>query len=865
LNIVQNLYSINIGILLFCLFSALGLVVKNIERKYNIYYVFLVAIVIGSFVAAIFQQNSNISISHYTFWQKIYNSFLILEAVSLILLISELTGFKAPRIRSLLMVPVAVFFVINPFRPFGLYFDNISAINLIRLPFGITYNTPDKVNSIYISIVSVYVLIFLIFVIYSLRFAFKNNRKGNAVLVISSFLPVILLLLIANFFYQSNKDISGFGDLIYDFSLFFLAVSIGFKNFRDVLRSGNIANSLRKSEESYRLLFENMEEGFTLNLIITGNSGKAVDFRFLDANTAFENLIGFKRIDFIGKTYRDLFPDLNPSRIENYGLVTLKGLPYKEEFYSDAIKKYLRVRAFYHHKDHFAVMYEDITEQKIAEASLRNSEKQFSDLMAALPDIVFIHKDGKIIYANQTAITFSGYPLDELVGANIINFIAPEYRDIIIQNIQLRNAGEEIDDFECNFILKSGVVRTYIVRGTNTLYNNEPVALTILFDITDRLEAEKKLRESEQKFKALSDSTPVAILVYQYDKFIYANPAAESMSGYSNEELIGMNYWHIVAPEYLQPLKERGLKRQSGEKLSPIIDFKVITKSGSVKWASLAGSQIVFSGQPAVLLSVIDISERKNIENALRESEQMYRQVNERLSKINAEKDKMFSIISHDLRGPFHGILGLTNILMDVNLQVSYQDIRTMSRNLHESATKIYELIENLLEWSRLQQGVVLFNPVLLNLAALIDKNINTLNGLALRKEINVINNISSSFNILADEEMVNIVIRNLLSNALKFSYRKGSISFSAAESENGFIQISVIDSGVGISEYFLEKLFRIDEKVSKKGTEGEPSTGLGLILCKEFVEKNNGKIWAESIENSGSTFYFTIPKSPDN
>jgi len=169
------------------------------------------------------------------------------------------------------------------------------------------------------------------------------------------------------------------------------------------------------------------------------------------------------------------------------------------------------------------------------------------------------------------------------------------------------------------------------------------------------------------------------------------------------------------------------------------------------------------------------------------------------------------------------------------------------------------------LEWSRFQQGLIKFNPIPLNLTSLIDRNISILNELANRKEITVLNNIPSFYSILADEEMFNIVIRNLLSNALKFSFRQGCIRFSAIESDNEMIQISVNDTGTGISPIILAKLFHIDEKVSKTGTEGEPSSGLGLILCKEFVEKHNGKIWVESIENSGSTFYFSIPKYSKN
>ena len=179
---------------------------------------------------------------------------------------------------------------------------------------------------------------------------------------------------------------------------------------------------------------------------------------------------------------------------------------------------------------------------------------------------------------------------------------------------------------------------------------------------------------------------------------------------------------------------------------------------------------------------------------------------------------------------------------------------------MKESANNLYKLLENLLAWTQIQKGAISFTPEELDLSVLVTQNIDSITQTILKKEISINSNISHSVKINADEKMINSVLRNLLSNAVKFTQRGGKILISAKPAESDMIEISVNDSGIGMAEALAEKLFKMSEKVGRRGTEGEESTGLGLLLCKEFVEKHNGRIWAESQEGKGSTFYFTIP-----
>jgi len=237
---------------------------------------------------------------------------------------------------------------------------------------------------------------------------------------------------------------------------------------------------------------------------------------------------------------------------------------------------------------------------------------------------------------------------------------------------------------------------------------------------------------------------------------------------------------------------------------------------------------------------------------------------NELLSKVNTEKDKFFSIIAHDLKSPFSGFMGLTKELAENYQHFESEDIKEYATNLQESAVNLYKLLENLLEWSRIQRGVTQFNPDTCNINFIIKQNINIQFEVARQKDIELINNVPENVYAQIDVSMINTVIRNLMSNSIKFTPRGGKIEINTKSTKNklgnDLLEISIKDNGIGMNEKIKNNLFKIDEKVSRPGTENEPSSGIGLLLCKEFVEKHNGEIWVESKENEGSTFFFTIP-----
>ena len=229
------------------------------------------------------------------------------------------------------------------------------------------------------------------------------------------------------------------------------------------------------------------------------------------------------------------------------------------------------------------------------------------------------------------------------------------------------------------------------------------------------------------------------------------------------------------------------------------------------------------------------------------------------LSIANASKDKFFSIIAHDLKSPFNALFGLTDFLIGSWDEIDEATKLELITDLQHSSKVTYNLLQNLLEWSRSQTGNIKIEAIEFDAAKIIAENVDILDGQAENKQIKVENGVQEETLCYADVNMISTVFRNIISNALKFTHKKGKIEIGVAKtpSHNEFF---VKDNGIGMDEDTLSKLFKITEKVKRNGTADEEGTGLGLILCKEFIEKNEGSIRVESTVNEGTSFYITVP-----
>lgn len=251
--------------------------------------------------------------------------------------------------------------------------------------------------------------------------------------------------------------------------------------------------------------------------------------------------------------------------------------------------------------------------------------------------------------------------------------------------------------------------------------------------------------------------------------------------------------------------------------------------------------------------------DKQLLEKKVNEQTSELTQKNQELQTTNLEKDKLFSIIAHDLRGPFSSFLGLTQIMSEELSSFTMEEIKSFAENMNNSARHLFSLLENLLQWSRMQQGAISFRPQSVLLSSVTHDNMGWLTQSALEKEITLNITIPKEMSVVADVNMLQTVLRNLVSNAIKFTPKGGLVSISARDMREN-IEISVKDSGIGMNEEIQANLFKLKTSIGRSGTEGEPSTGLGLMICKELVELHGGKIVVISSEAKGSEFIIQIP-----
>lgn len=412
------------------------------------------------------------------------------------------------------------------------------------------------------------------------------------------------------------------------------------------------------------------------------------------------------------------------------------------------------------------------------------------------------------------------------------------------------------------------------------------------FDNLLQCESEEEIKEIYKRFEKLfSRANAVKILVEpEFGQIVDANAKACEFYGYSYHELLQKKITEInklseneVLEEYSKQQQEKRdyfINKQlvKGNRIVPVeIRSLLLKRNGrdlflfliheinadsatpiEVKLENTEEKSINKSDSGKLMFAEdLDVIEKYATElilltKKLSESEQ-------KLRELNLSKDRFFSIISHDLKNSFTAILGLSRLLSSDNYNSNLESVKETSALIFQSSQKLYTLLENLLEWARLQRDEIKFGPSSFNIYEVAEDIIGLFNLKIKQKNIALQNNIEKELVINADQNMIKTVLRNLISNAINFTQSGGNITLNST-SNNSKAEISVTDSGIGIAQENIGKLFRIDQKFIGQNTEGEKGSGLGLILCKEFIEKNHGKIRVESEFGKGTSFIFSLP-----
>lgn len=377
-----------------------------------------------------------------------------------------------------------------------------------------------------------------------------------------------------------------------------------------------------------------------------------------------------------------------------------------------------------------------------------------------------------------------------------------------------------------------------------------------------RKNAERVLKESEEKYrKIVNKSTDVVWTQDLSFNTTYMSQSIERILGYTVDEYLSLPVEKRL-PKVSMPIVARNLKENLQKIKNGEVEVETHTfifemlhkhKNGKLIWGEVSCSFLYDDDKNITGIHGItrDVSSRKEAELIIKEQ-------NEELIKLNEDKDKFMSILAHDLKNPFNALLGLSRLLLE---NIRKYDISTIEKQvsvMNYTANKTYNLLEDILLWSKAQSGKIVFQPEKINLWELCQSIKEENNNRTRSKDIALQINISRKLNVFTDANLLKTVMRNLISNAIKFTPKGGTIEVDAKEAEND-IMVSVSDTGVGIAEDILPELFNIAKEYMTKGTDKEEGTGLGLQICKEFVGKMGGEIWVESELGKGSIFKFSL------
>lgn len=535
----------------------------------------------------------------------------------------------------------------------------------------------------------------------------------------------------------------------------------------------------------------------------------------------------------------------------------------------------------------------DITIQRAEQEALRKSKNELSSLLSSMDDLVFIvNKMGKCQYVAPTQTDFLLNPGKESEDKYLKDFVDPEFETRFTTSI--RRSIEEKITVSIDFPKKIRNREFWFEAKISPLSKNK--AIVVARDITDRISTDNvnkvmlnvaravnttdnlddlfnfihaeisKILDTKNFFIALFDATKHTLeLPYfrdEKDEFDHF-PAEKTLS-----ELVIRKKRNMLLHEMeIMKMAEEGLINIVGSVArvwlgiplmveGEVLGLMVVQNYDNEDAIRKEHMQLLEMISPQVSLSI----RRKQSEQKLRESEQQLRESNQ-------TKDRFFNIIAHDLKNPFNAIIGFTSLLSDEWNEFDDEDKISMINSIKSSSENAYELLMNLLDWSRLQVGKISFKPEFIDLLTLVNLNFSLLRTAADKKRIKLISTGICNKLVWADQNMIKTVIRNLLTNAIKFTPENGTITVDCMKDEKlpGMVVMSIRDNGMGIPEVDLKQLFSLSNQASRTGTDGESGTGIGLILCKDFIEKNHGKIWAESETGKWSTFYIALPTRPLN
>jgi PAS domain S-box-containing protein len=494
----------------------------------------------------------------------------------------------------------------------------------------------------------------------------------------------------------------------------------------------------------------------------------------------------------------------------------------------------------------------DITDRRKTEIELVNSEKKFREIFNAFPDIFFMaDPEGVILEISPSVSTITGFLPKEIIGVGSHKFYAGNEWDKIAVEL---GDNSMLNDFNTKLVTKDNRVIDcslnikVIPEGENDIAG----FVGVIRDISERRKMELAIKESERKFRSIFNAFIDVYYRLSMDGVILEITPSVEYIGFTREELIGTQIENLYPKDLDQSLLYKKLATEG-----QVTDYDIVMLTKDKRKINCAvTARVLYDDEkkPLMIEGVVrDISERVETHRILKKSEKD-------LKKSNKTKEKILSIIGHDLLGPIGTNKGITDLIVNEAERLSKDKIIELITSLKPSIDSTYTMVENLLSWARIQRKVIEYNPTPAYIKPLVDECFSLYNVHAKSKSIELRFKGSDDLSAFYDEHQVNIILRNLISNALKFTDFGGQVNVIMKEN-NGLAEISVSDSGIGIPKKLLSGLFMdtVNNK-SRYGTDNEKGTGLGLVIVMEFVKLNKGTIKVESKVDKGTTFTFTLP-----
>ena len=499
----------------------------------------------------------------------------------------------------------------------------------------------------------------------------------------------------------------------------------------------------------------------------------------------------------------------------------------------------------------------------------QNETDLFNSIVNNAVDGIALSLDRRIILSNDAFANIFGYENNsETINKELIEFASNDDIIKVAEYFRMLERKKEVPS-RFDFLGKkkdgSNFHTEFSIRSFKS--NDQSYLVIIARDITERIRTQKAIRESEEKYRNITENIDDFLFTYERIGLtlrpIFCTSSIQKVTGYTQADFltdsklflksIHPSDFSVIKPKLINLLKSR--IQLSGE-----FEFRIINRQGNIVWVR-AKVNLVRTGTgriQKIFGLVSDVTFRKRAEEELKKSTQ-------NLIKLNETKDRFISIISHDLRTPFSSILGFTDLLAN-DEELSEDERKQYVKYIQESSRSMLALVNSLLDWTRLQTGRIKFEPQKLDISKIISDSINALSGMAIQKGIEVSSSITNPIYLFVDKSLINQVFNNLISNSIKFTNKGGSvIILSEAITNSRFVKFIVKDSGIGIKEEDLSKLFSVDSKFTSEGTAGEKGSGLGLSLVKEIVEKHGGSISVNSEYGVGTEFMFTLPIASSN